>query len=269
MKELLEDLRSGEPVLDVLMEHKKETIQLAALAVAVLLGLLLYMHQSSADLLVNDEGGSRAVTQEEATSGDGRSEGTGDAAAGRGAGSSDAGITGFTDASGQPLDTDGIVYVDIGGAVKNPMLAELPSGSRVEDAIEAAGGLKKNADMTSVNRAQILTDGEKVYIPEEGESAESGLAGGAGNGSGADGSGFGGGSSGSTPGMVGISGGRININTADVTLLQQLTGVGPVTAQKIVDYREQNGNFQSIEDLKNVSGIGDKTFEKMKDDVTI
>ena len=69
--------------------------------------------------------------------------------------------------------------------------------------------------------------------------------------------------------MVGISGGRININTADVTLLQQLTGVGPVTAQKIVDYREQNGKFQSIEDLKNVSGIGDKTFEKMKDDITI
>ena len=66
-----------------------------------------------------------------------------------------------------------------------------------------------------------------------------------------------------------MSGGKLTFNSADVILLQQLTGVGPVTAQKIVDYREQNGNFSSIEELKNVSGIGEKTFEKMRDDVTI
>ena len=216
------------------------------------------MHQASADLLVSGGDGDNrlAVTEEGAGSEsvDGLdAEGTGVDGAGGG----------LTDGSGQPLDTDGIVYVDIGGAVKHPMLAELPSGSRVEDAIEAAGGLKKDADMTSVNRAQILTDGEKVYIPEEGEGTEGTGSGGSGSGSGAASAG------GSGAEMVGISSGRININTADVTLLQQLTGVGPVTAQKIVDYREQNGKFQSIEDLKNVSGIGDKTFEKMKDDITI
>lgn len=255
MKELFEELKSGEPVVDVLMGHKKEAVQLAALLVAVLMGVLLYLHQSSGDLLVSGDGdGSRQVAAEDggdpAGGASGGSGGSGNGAYG--------GLTGaggqLLDENGQPLDTDGIVYVDIGGAVKHPMLAELPTGSRVEDAIEAAGGLRKNADMTEVNRAQILTDGEKIYIPEEGETVAGGSSG-ISSASGAD--------------MVGISSGRININTADVTLLQQLTGVGPVTAQKIVDYREQNGQFSSIEDLKNVSGIGDKTFEKMKDDITI
>lgn len=260
MKELLEELKSGEPVVDVLMGHKKEAVQLAALLVAVLMGVLLYLHQSSGDLLVSGDGdGSRQVAAEDGGSGGG----SGDDAYG-------GGLTGaggqLLDENGQPLDTDGIVYVDIGGAVKHPMLAELPTGSRVEDAIEAAGGLKKNADMTEVNRAQILTDGEKIYIPEEGETVAGGSSGGSSGGTGSSSSGI---SSASGADMVGISSGRININTADVTLLQQLTGVGPVTAQKIVDYREQNGQFSSIEDLKNVSGIGDKTFEKMKDDITI
>lgn len=268
MKELFEELKSGEPVVDVLMGHKKEAVQLAALLVAVLMGVLLYLHQSSGDLMVSgDSDGSRQVAAEEG--GDpagGASEGAGGSGDGAYGGVNGAQLL---DENGQPLDTDGIVYVDIGGAVKHPMLAELPTGSRVEDAIEAAGGLKKNADMTEVNRAQILTDGEKIYIPEEGETAAggSGGSGSAGSsGSGGSGSGI---SSASGADMVGISSGRININTADVTLLQQLTGVGPVTAQKIVDYREQNGRFQSIEDIKNVSGIGDKTFEKMKDDITI
>jgi len=266
MKELFEELKSGEPVVDVLMGHKKEAVQLVALLVAVLMGVLLYLHQSSGDLVItgDSDGSSRQTAAEDG----------GDPAAGAsgGAGGSGDGVYGglngaqLLDENGQPLDTDGIVYVDIGGAVKHPMLAELPTGSRVEDAIEAAGGLKKNADMTEVNRAQILVDGEKIYIPEEGETAAGGGSGSGGGGSGSAGSGI---SSASGADMVGISSGRININTADVTLLQQLTGVGPVTAQKIVDYREQNGRFQSIEDIKNVSGIGDKTFEKMKDDITI
>ena len=258
MKELFEQLKNGEPFVDVIMAHKKEAVQLAAVLVAVLMGVLLYMHQTSEDILVSGGDGDDRLAVTEDGSGSGDSEGSvTDGTDMEGAGSV------LTDGSGQPLDTDGIVYVDIGGAVKHPMLAELPSGSRVEDAIEAAGGLKKDADMTSVNRAQILTDGEKVYIPEEGEGTEGTGSGGSGSGSGAASAG------GSGAEMVGISSGRININTADVTLLQQLTGVGPVTAQKIVDYREENGKFQSIEDLKNVSGIGDKTFEKMKDDITI
>ena len=153
-------------------------------------------------------------------------------------------------------ETTGSIYVDIGGAVKNPMLAELPEGSRVEDAINAAGGIKEDADMTSINRAEFLEDGEKIYIPafsvdDDGNViAETGA-------------------SGSSAGTSSGASGKVNINTADSTALQELNGVGPATAQKIIDYRESSGRFKSIEDIKNVSGIGDKTYEKLKDYITI
>jgi competence protein ComEA len=156
----------------------------------------------------------------------------------------------------------GMIYVDVGGAVKTPMLAELPDGSRVDDAIKAAGGLKQEADMTSINRAEFLEDGQKVFIPsfpldEDGNVIENAAVGAAvSNENPAD--------SGNAP-----SSGKININTADSTALQTLSGVGPATAQKIIDYRQSNGRFSSVEDLKNVSGIGDKTYEKLKDSITI
>lgn len=136
------------------------------------------------------------------------------------------------------------IYVDIGGAVKNPQVVELPEGSRVEDAIEAAGGLTDKADLTDINRAAFLEDGEKVYIPEvydEDDVGDSQVRG----------------------------DGKININTADFEELQELNGVGPATAEKIIGYREENGRFSSIEDIKNVSGIGEKTFEKFKDDIKV
>jgi len=136
------------------------------------------------------------------------------------------------------------IYVDIGGAVKNPQVVELPEGSRVEDAIEAAGGLTDKADLTDINRAAFLEDGEKVYIPEVYEE---------------DGD----------RGTVPQGDGRVNINTADSEQLQELSGVGPATAEKIIEYREENGRFSKIEDIKNVSGIGDKTFEEFKDDIKI
>ena len=149
----------------------------------------------------------------------------------------------------------GMIYVDVGGAVKTPMLAELPDGSRVDDAIKAAGGLKQEADMTSINRAEFLEDGQKVFIPsfpldEDGNIIENAA------GDTAD------------AGSAAVSG-KVNINTADSTELQTLSGVGPATAQKIIDYRESNGRFSSVEDIKNVSGIGEKTYEKLKDSITI
>ena len=284
MKEFFEELRTADSVKDVLLEHKKETLQLAVALVVLMMAVLLYLHQGSTEIEFSDAAradGTRTVQDGAAETG---AAGTGAAgtgagiggsagAEGSGADGSEAGGDGGVEAGTvQHLDTDGIVYVDIGGAVKQPMLAELPTGSRVEDAIQAAGGLTKKADLSQINRAQVLTDGEKVYIPEKGETGDLSSGAGGGGSGGSSGSGAndssGGGETG-TPGAVGMSGGKININTADVILLQQLTGVGPVTAQKIIEYREANGSFGSIEEIRNVSGIGEKTFEKMKGEITV
>ena len=151
-------------------------------------------------------------------------------------------------------ETAAMIYVDVGGEVKNPSVVELPDGSLVTDAITAAGGLTEQADLTDINRAAFVSDGEKIYIPSQvSELEDDGLSVGEGGGG----------------GTAKSSDGRININTADSTQLQELTGVGPATAEKIIDYRKQNGRFQSIEDIKNVSGIGDKTYEKLKDHIKV
>lgn len=270
-KVFLQELLHADSVTEVLLQNRKETVKLAAGLVLLLSMVLLYMHHGNQPLEVSDAAdGSGSAYQAEAGAGSsaaaGSGEGSGSGQHGpEGAGADGSGATAEDRSSASaPYDTDGIVYVDIDGAVKHPMLASLPTGSRVEDAIQAAGGLRKNADLSQINRARILADGEKVYIPAEGEESIDGSF--LSSGSLSGGSGTGGSPS---PSMAGISGGRININTADTILLQQLTGVGPVTAQKIVDYRDQNGKFSSIEDLKNVSGIGEKTFEKLRDDITI
>ena len=147
------------------------------------------------------------------------------------------------------------IMVDVSGAVMQPSVVELPEDSRVFEAIDKAGGLTGEADLSTTNQAEILTDGQKIYIPtrHELEESEAGSP---------------------SPGLAGNSSGsvqsrKININTADSQALQQLKGVGPATAQKIIDYRNKNGKFKAIEDLKNVSGIGDKTFEKLKDKITV
>ncbi|MGI6735883.1 MAG: helix-hairpin-helix domain-containing protein [Anaerovoracaceae bacterium] len=172
------------------------------------------------------------------------------------------------------------VVVDVGGQVKEPQVVELAADSRIADAIEAAGGLTGNADLSGINRAAKVSDGEKIYIPAKGENNAGVSGGSSGNAAGSGGSGSGGGSADSAAGgSAGSSGSgasgsasssaRVNINTADSTELQTLNGVGPVTAEKIIAYREQNGRFPNIEAIKEVSGIGDKTYEKLKDFITI
>lgn len=145
-----------------------------------------------------------------------------------------------------------VIYVDIGGEVANPMVVELTEGSRVEDAIEAAGGVTEKADLTDINRAAFVEDGEKVFIPTLPALLE-------------------GGADGTAAGDVEpfYSDDRININTADAEELQQLNGIGPATAEKIISYREDNGRFSAIEDIMNVSGIGEKTFEKFSEDIKV
>ena len=140
------------------------------------------------------------------------------------------------------------VVVDVAGAVVNPSVIELQEGDRIQDAIEAAGGLAADADVSGVNRAAKLVDGQQVYIPRMGEVAASADPAGAT----------------SAAGAATGSGQLININVATVEELDELPGVGPSTAQAIVDERTANGSFATIEDLMRVTGIGEKKFDKLK-----
>lgn len=144
------------------------------------------------------------------------------------------------------------IYVDVGGAVKNPGVYGFKQGERVIDAINKAGGLEDDADTSTINMAKKLTDEEKVYIPKKGETPPQVVSG----------------TSSSNSGVLPTNA-KININTASLQELDSLPGIGPVTAQRIIDYRNQNGPFKSIEEIKNVSRIGDKIFEQIKDKITI
>lgn len=160
-----------------------------------------------------------------------------------------------------------VVICDVSGAVNSPQVVELKKGDRIEDAIQAAGGLTAKADISNINRAAVVNDGDKILIPEKGaavdasqqeqssapEQPQASQAG----------------QPDQSTGTKTPASGKININSADSDQLQTITGVGPVTAQKIIDYRTQNGAFRRIEDLTNVSGIGEKTFEKMKDQICV
>lgn len=138
----------------------------------------------------------------------------------------------------EEVKTSGSIFVDIDGEVKNPGVYELEAGDRVNDAIIMAGGLTESACTKNLNKARKLSDGEKIYIPSEDE-AES------------------------------ISGGSslININTASLNDLMSLPGIGKAYGQRIIDYRSLK-LFSSIEEIKNVDGIGEKTFEKIKSLIT-
>ncbi len=143
------------------------------------------------------------------------------------------------------------LIVDIGGEVKNPMIAQLPAGSRIDDAITAAGGTTEKADLSNINRAQVLEDGQKIYIPSTDDSNSQASI------------------NGSSSSTASSSNQKVNINTATDEQLRTLSGVGPATAEKIINFRTKEGAFKSIEDLKNVDGIGDKTFGKLKDKICV
>ena len=149
------------------------------------------------------------------------------------------------------------IYVDISGCINNPGVYEVEEGTRVFQLIERAGGLTQSADIEDINRAEEVYDGQKLVIASLEE-------GGYGN-EGASGSSY----RDSSQGDMTDSRGRININRASSGELQNIPGVGPATAEKIIEYRENNGFFKSIEDIKKVSGIGDKTFESMKEYITV
>ncbi len=142
------------------------------------------------------------------------------------------------------------IVIDIKGAVHHPGVYEMRTGDRVSQAIEKAGGTNEQADEVQVNLAEILQDGTVVYIPKKGE--ETAVQQGAG-------------------GAVQSGGGKgmVNINTATLEELQGISGVGPSKAEAIIAYREENGRFQTIEDITKVSGIGEKSFEKIKSSISV
>ena len=140
-------------------------------------------------------------------------------------------------------------YVDISGEVKNPGVYQVKKGTRLVDLIEKAGGLTQKANLDAINQASFVEDGSKIIIPSKDGSSESS------------------GETGETSSGITATG-KVNINQASQDELMTLPGVGAVIAQRIIEYRSAN-RFESIEDIKNVKGIGDATYEKLKDLIAV
>jgi len=143
------------------------------------------------------------------------------------------------------------IVVDVVGQVHNPTVVRLPAGSRVADAVAAAGGALAGADVAAINLARVLVDGEQVRVPAPGEEVPE-----------------------SPPvealsGEAGKGGGLIDVNTADATTLQQLPGIGPALSGRIIAWRELNGPFASIDELAEVSGIGPAILASLRPLVTV
>jgi competence protein ComEA len=140
------------------------------------------------------------------------------------------------------------VVVHVVGAVRRPGLYRLAQGDRVADAVARAGGATHKADLALVNLAALVSDGEQVVVPRRGVAvAAAGAAGGA------------------ASGASGIPTGPVHLNSATIEQLDALPGVGPVTAQKIVDYRQKHGAFTSVDELDAVSGIGPARLDSLRD----
>ncbi|WSJ97763.1 helix-hairpin-helix domain-containing protein [Streptomyces sp. NBC_01320] len=142
---------------------------------------------------------------------------------------------------------DGRIVVDVSGKVRRPGIYPLPSGARVADALRAAGGARPGVDITGLNRARVLLDGEQVVVGAPPGPLVSGAPGGGGTG-----------------GRGGPAAGPVSLNSATVEQLDTLPGVGPVLAQHILDYRAQHGGFRSIDELREVNGIGDRRFADLQ-----
>lgn len=157
--------------------------------------------------------------------------------------------------------SDTTLFVHVSGAVQNEGIYELKTKTRIADAIDKAGGLKENADISNINLAYLLEDGMKIYIPSQGENkiqenimTSSGLE------------------ENNTENKIQTNNTKqtkININTATQTELESLPGIGPSTAMKIIAYRQEKGKFKSIEEIKDVSGIGDSKYNNIKDLIDI
>jgi competence protein ComEA len=163
-----------------------------------------------------------------------------------------AGTTTVAPLPSPPTETAGVtgleaarVVVDVVGAVRRPGLYRLEQGSRIADAVARAGGATGKADLAQVNLAAPLADGEQVVVPKRGAAAAAGAAVG--------------------PGGTGTATGPVHLSTATLDQLDSLPGIGPVTAQKILDYRAKHGAFSSVDGLDAVPGIGPSRMDQLRD----
>lgn len=156
--------------------------------------------------------------------------------------------------------TAAALVVHVIGKVRRPGVVRIPLGARVMDAITAAGGAAKGADLSTLNLARLVSDGEQIAVDVPSTTGGSGAA------PAVPGTGAGGGAG---SGATGSGTGVVDLNDADLTVLESLPGVGPVLAQRILDFRTENGRFTRIEELKDVKGIGVKTFADIEPHVTV
>ena len=155
-------------------------------------------------------------------------------------------------APGAPSDDGGsggarsVIYVHVAGAVRRPGLLRLPPGSRVAVALQRAGGPLRRADLTAVNLAARLQDGQQIVVPAPGAAAGAGAAG--------------------PPGAAsGPAGGKVHLSTATVDELDGVDGIGPTLAQRIIEYRDAHGGFRSLAELAQVDGIGEKRLATLRE----
>lgn len=146
----------------------------------------------------------------------------------------------------KPVQTK--IYVDISGCITNPGVYEMEHDARMNDLVEKAGGLCKEADIEGINLSQKLEDEMKIHVYKVGENSSKLEE--------------------TTPRSTKAASNKVNINKADLSELTTLPGIGKTRAEEIISYRNTN-KFKSIEDIKNISGIGEKTFEKLKDKISI
>ena len=149
------------------------------------------------------------------------------------------------------------IVVHITGEVKKEGVVYLEEGSRVVDAIKKAGGETKEADLSQVNLAYVLQDGQKIYIPNKNEKISAYTSENMGENIEQNNT------------TTKKKGAKVNINTAGVEELDQLPGIGPAIAQRIIDYRNEHGEFKKVEDIQEVKGIGDAKFSEIKDSITV
>jgi competence protein ComEA len=221
------------------MELDREKLRVAGwLAAAVVVALLAVRALAGGD----GGGGSGAVSVEPAGAG---------ASAG---GAPGAGVPAGGAPAARAPATAGAVFVHVAGEVRRPGVYQVPRGGRVNDAVRLAGGLTRRAEQAGVNLVARVTDGQQVIVPRRGTGAPSASAPGSG-------------SAGTTGGGA-PPGAKVSLATATLEQLDGIDGIGPTLAKRIVEYREQHGGFRSVDELRQVDGIGEKRFESLREAVT-